>query len=92
MKILRALFFLILVIVFSLPVFQFFQLNPGYFPVPDFSADMWDGLSVCCGLSSYEDKQDFQFLLTVLISVAISAVGVSLACALVKRFKRAVKN
>lgn len=76
MKLFRALIFLLLVIVLSWPIFQFFQSNPGYFPVPNFSPETWKFLKSCCGISSYENKQDFQFLMTVLISLFISAFGV----------------
>lgn len=72
MKLIRPAAFSFFVLVFSWPVFQFFQLNPGYFPVPDFSPEMWEHLKSCCGVSSYEDKQDFQFLMTVLISLLLS--------------------
>ncbi|MDP3189215.1 MAG: hypothetical protein RLO04_04775 [Limnobacter sp.] len=78
MKLFRPLAFLLFVLVFSWPVFQFFQLNPGYFPVPDFSPKMWELLKSCCGVSSYEDKQDFEFLMTVLISLLISFLCVLL--------------
>ena len=84
MKLFRRLAFLLIVLVSSWPVFQFFQFNPAYFPMPDFSPEMWDLLQSCCGVSSYEDKQDFQFLMTVAVSLILSLFGVWLVFKLAK--------
>lgn len=84
MKLFRSLVLVLFVLVLSWFVFQFFQFNPGYFPVPDFSPEMWDLLKSCCGVSSYEDKQDFQFLITLVVSLMISLLGVWLVFKLAK--------
>lgn len=84
MKLIRPFAFAFFVLLLSRFILQFFQLNPGYFPVPDFSPEMWENLKSCCGISSYEDKQDFQFLVTLLISVLISFLCVWLICKLAR--------
>jgi hypothetical protein len=78
MRLFRPVVFSFFVFIFSLPIFQFFQSNPDYFPVPDFSPEMWELLKSCCGVTSYEDKQDFQFLITVFVSLLISLCSVCL--------------
>jgi len=84
MKLFRSLVLVLFVLVLSWFVFQFFQFNPAYFPLPDFSPEMWDFLKSCCGLFSYEDKQDFQFLITLAVSLVISMLSVWLVFKLAK--------
>ncbi len=85
MNLLKKLAFVVSIFFVSVMFFQLFQYLPSFFPLPDVTPPVWSWFERYFGIRTYEDRKEFEFLLTVLVSLLISFLCVVLFCRITRK-------